>query len=570
MYTLMMITEYVGIIMLVLELFYVMYQKKSYMQNLLLILVISCLINFIGYLFELHATNQETALLSVKFAYLGKPFIVLSIFSFVLSFCKINLSGILRSILIGVHALITVLVLTCESHDLFYSSIDFTYEGSFPHLVLGHGIFYYAYMLLLFLYFITMVVLGIRKIKMTKDWLVKRQMILCITMVVICITGFILFLSGNTAGYDTTLLSYFICVQILMVIMVKYQLFNTLSFAREDATENMPEAIIVFDNDEEIIYMNRNARLLKEYVDKKYSDSLFFVLSDFEKKQRHLIVENGNIFVGDRSDYQGEYNLGNSAYHIMSRKITRKNITYGQTFVVRDETDSYYYTKRLKREVKGKTREIVRMQRNIIGSFASMIEARDGITGLHIKNTSNFVRVLSHAMMTEGKYQNIVTEEYAQMVTEAANLHDIGKISIPDEVLQKPGKLTDEEFAIMKTHPTEGARIIRETLAQLENKDYVKLAYDMAYYHHEKFAGGGYPCNLKGEEIPLSARIMAICDVYDALRSKRHYKDGFPVEKAVSIIRESKGTHFDPDIADVFLQHVDEMESVFLSEDNGK
>lgn len=98
----------------------------------------------------------------------------------------------------------------------------------------------------------------------------------------------------------------------------------------------------------------------------------------------------------------------------------------------------------------------------------------------------------------------------------------------------------------------------------MENDEYVKIAYDMAYYHHERYAGGGYPCNLKGNDIPLSARIMAICDVYDALRSKRHYKDGFSVEKATEIIRESKGTHFDPDITEVFLNHIDEIEAVFI------
>ena len=167
-------------------------------------------------------------------------------------------------------------------------------------------------------------------------------------------------------------------------------------------------------------------------------------------------------------------------------------------------------------------------------------------------------------MQNSPKYADRITDDYAQMVSAAAKLHDIGKIAVPDYVLQKPGKLTDEEYEIMKKHPAEGARIIKETLGKLENDEYVHIAYNMAYYHHEKFAGGGYPCNLKGTKIPLSARIMAICDVYDALRSNRHYKEGFSMEKSVSIIRESRGSHFDPDITDIFLQHIDEMEAVFI------
>ena len=287
------------------------------------------------------------------------------------------------------------------------------------------------------------------------------------------------------------------------------------------------------------------------------------VLAKLDTEKEHLIVLNGYIFKGDRSDYSENPDMMNSVYHISCRETVKNNRSYGKTYVVTDETDSFYYTERLQAEVKGKTKEIVRMQRSIIGSFATMIEARDGITGLHIKNTGSFVRVLVRAMQKDARYREVITDEYAEMVSEAAYLHDIGKIAVPDHVLQKPGKLTDEEFAIMKRHPEEGAKIIRDTLGSLENDEYVTIAYDMARYHHEKYAGGGYPCNLHGEEIPLSARIMAICDVYEALRSKRHYKEGFSVEKAVAIIQENRGTQFDPYITDIFLEHIDEMEAVF-------
>lgn len=231
--------------------------------------------------------------------------------------------------------------------------------------------------------------------------------------------------------------------------------------------------------------------------------------------------------------------------------------------ILTEITDRYYYTERLQTDVARKTKKVIAMQRSLIGSFATIIEARDGITGLHIKNTGNFVKVLTHAMLYDSRFTSQMTSEYAEMVADAAHLHDIGKISIPDSILQKKGKLTDEEFAIMKSHPVEGARILDETLKWVESDEYFQIAHDMALYHHEKYDGTGYPEGLSGESIPLSARIMAVADVYDALRSSRHYKEGFTREKSVAILKENRGTHFDPDITDIFLDHIDEIENVF-------
>lgn len=166
-------------------------------------------------------------------------------------------------------------------------------------------------------------------------------------------------------------------------------------------------------------------------------------------------------------------------------------------------------------------------------------------------------------MLHDSRFTSQMTNEYAEMVADAAHLHDIGKISIPDSILQKKGKLTEEEFAIMKSHPVEGTRILDETLKGVESDEYFQIAHDMALYHHEKYDGTGYPEGLSGESIPLSARIMAVADVYDALRSSRHYKEGFTREKSVAILKENRGTHFDPDITDIFLDHIDEIENVF-------
>lgn len=141
-------------------------------------------------------------------------------------------------------------------------------------------------------------------------------------------------------------------------------------------------------------------------------------------------------------------------------------------------------------------------------------------------------------------------------------MHDIGKISVPDVILQKPGKLTDEEYAIIKTHAANGGKIIEETFGHLTNKEYTKMAYEVARFHHEKWNGMGYPDGLKEEEIPLCARIMAVADVFDAISQKRCYREAMPLDKCFQIIAEGRGKDFDPVLVDIFLDIRDEVEKV--------
>ena len=206
--------------------------------------------------------------------------------------------------------------------------------------------------------------------------------------------------------------------------------------------------------------------------------------------------------------------------------------------------------------------QLKRIQSKIIVSFADLVESRDGFTGQHVKRTSEYLRVLVHHLALEPKFRDRLSDWTQQLMTIAAPLHDIEKINISDTVLNKPGRLTPEEFEVIKTHTTEGGRIIRQTLTNIESEEYVKMAADMATYHHEKWDGSGYPEHLAGEEIPLCARIMAVVDVFDALTSKRVYKNAFSVDKALQIMRESSGTHFDPDIIPVFLRIRSEVETV--------
>lgn len=206
----------------------------------------------------------------------------------------------------------------------------------------------------------------------------------------------------------------------------------------------------------------------------------------------------------------------------------------------------------------------IKMQNALIMVLADMVERRDQSTGDHIRKTASYCTIIADEMAKKGYYKDILTEEYVQNTISAAPLHDIGKIAIPDAVLNKPGKLTDEEFEKMKTHTVVGGEVISKIMDRMKGAEvtYLPIARDVALYHHEKWNGKGYPKGLKGEEIPLCARIMAVADVFDALTSERSYKKPFPLEKAISIIEEGAGEHFDPLVVDAFKSALDDIKMI--------
>jgi len=194
--------------------------------------------------------------------------------------------------------------------------------------------------------------------------------------------------------------------------------------------------------------------------------------------------------------------------------------------------------------------------------LADMVESRDKHTGHHIKKTAAYARIIMEQMRDEGIHAEELTDEYMDDVVHSAPLHDVGKIEVPDALLNKPGKLTDEEYAQMKNHTLAGKKIIARSAEAVAESHYLDEAERLAEFHHERWDGKGYPHGMKGDEIPLSARVMAVADVFDALVSKRSYKEGFPIEKALAIIREGVGTQFDPQVAQAFLDAEEKVRKV--------
>ena len=213
-------------------------------------------------------------------------------------------------------------------------------------------------------------------------------------------------------------------------------------------------------------------------------------------------------------------------------------------------------------DLQNKTETIAKMQDSLIMVLADMVESRDENTGDHVRKTAAYTRIIMNKLRELGYYADELTDQFMFDVERSAPLHDIGKIAISDTILNKPGKLTDEEFEIMKTHTICGAEVIDQTIKSLPESGYLEQARNIAMSHHEKWNGKGYPQGLAGEDIPLAARIMAVADVFDALVSERCYKKAFPFEKAMDIIKQDAGTHFDPKVAEAFISSADEVSAV--------
>lgn len=534
--------QIISIVVLLAEVVYMVSRVTSRGQALVFLFVLEAFVNNVGYLLELVATTKETAIMGTKICYLGKTFLLLTVFMYIMHFCKIKVSRILFGGLVAFHTLILFLVFFAEKTNLYYSNISYTEEGFFSHLILEHGIVYKMYEASMILYFTVMFFVLVRRYLTIRNKVEKRQIICLLSMLIvngICVALFLMHLTG---GYDTTAMGYFIAALILLFAIFRYNMFDTLEMAKEFVVDNMDSGVIVLDDDDNLLYCNAVALEIYPKLNKKTPNIIEEVKGYYKREE--------NIFSNER------------VYQVTREDIDNKDRRRGQLYVITDITDRYNYTEKLKHDVEEKTKEITRMQHSIIASFANMVEARDGLTGQHIRNTSLYVAIVARALKQVNSYEQVVSDEYVETMIEAAPLHDIGKIAISDTILCKPARLTEEEYDIMKTHSAIGAKMIDEALEGVGENAYMAMARDMAHYHHEKWDGTGYPNGLKGKEIPLCARIMAIADVYDALRSKRCYKEGFSKEKSLEIIKESSGTHFDPEIVEIFVQNIEAIEQV--------
>ena len=262
------------------------------------------------------------------------------------------------------------------------------------------------------------------------------------------------------------------------------------------------------------------------------------------------------VYLTAKSDTESELeglSLGAVDYIVkpFSPQLLRKRIEV-HLLIESQKRELHHYNTNLEYMVAEKTKTVVELKNAVLRTVAELVECRDDITGGHIERTQKYLSVLLEAMVDVGLYKEEVEAWDVALVLQSAQLHDVCKIGISDSILKKPGKLTPQEFEEIKAHTTFGARIIEKIKKNTAEHEFLKYAKELAATHHERWDGKGYPKGLKGREIPLSGRLMAIADVYDALVSVRPYKKAFSHEEAVAILMEGRGTQFDPALVDIF------------------
>lgn len=331
MYSVFVAVQYIGIIIIFGEILYLITQKPSRLQLILMTVFVSVLINFVGYLMELQANTKEMALQAVKFIYVGKPYIILGTFLFVLEYYKVRFPKWLKCILCLFHVSITLLVLTCDRHRLFYNRIDYVHEGFFPHLVLGHGIVYNIFTVCITAYLFTLLTIGIKGYIRAESRREKKQIMYLNTITFVSGISLLVFLSGITGGYDSTLPAYLIAVILLMILLMRYDLLDTLALAKENVIDEFADGLIVSDDTGQVIYMNPQAKIV-------YPDVAVGIANPYIDELKELEGTRQRKFVNDK------------VYRIYGKNIVRNSKMYGYMYVINDVTENYNYTISLEKQ----------------------------------------------------------------------------------------------------------------------------------------------------------------------------------------------------------------------------
>jgi len=541
--------------------FLFLFREKKLNYYILAIFTLITVSNGGNYLIALADTLEE-AFIAKKIIYVGGCFIPPLILFVILKMCHINIRKWLENVLVLFSCIVYAMVLTIGYNGMFYKSATLGKDGNatviIPEYGLGHTLFYillYGYLLL----GIVILLYSLQK----KNHVSRKNLWVLIGLEVMTIA---LFLLGRVIDPDLEVLPliYVIDEWILMYLSGRVNVYsledNIISFLDKQGTYGY----IMFDNQRNYLGASDLAiGILPELAQCKIDSPITGITAlDFLQTELDEFDKENNITFElnrDENHYEGHIN-----------RIWYAEKAVGYVFEIENTTDKYKYAKllseyndTLRSEIEQKTAHIKNMQAKVLLAMADIVENRDGNTGGHIKRTSHVVELLINTIMENNLLP--LEKEFCQAVIKAAPMHDLGKIAIDDKILRKPGRLTDEEFAIMQTHAAKSGELVESILEGLEDDYFVTVAKNLARHHHEKWNGAGYPDHLAGEDIPMEARIMAIADVYDALVSKRCYKDAMSFEQAYNVMMESMGSHFDPSLEEVFVKSREKLEEYYSS-----
>ena len=508
---------------------------------------IACL----GHLMLAFSTNVDQAILSNKVIYLGSMFLPVLTFNACLSICKIKFPTWSHDFLMALVFIVLGMSLTVGHNDLYYKSITFVKTNGVGNFVaeygIGHDIFNCLMVGFVIINVSLIVFAFIKKKNVSFKSLVALSSIEAVSI-------FSFFVSRVVESDTMVMPGVYVFDQFALLYICyrvkRYDVEQIISQALE--TQNV-DSYVLISSDNSFLGCNavgyetfpsfKNCRIDHATPD---NNELNHLLLEWNKE-----VNEGKLTAEKKFEQDGKY------YKIEIRQLPLSLSEKINLFKIEDETSMHNYINmlgtnnvRLELMLKENDSQIRSIQEQMVVGMAYMVESRDSNTGSHIKRTSRVVQILVDYLRKDHTLGQ--SEFFYDCLVSAAPMHDIGKIAIDDRILRKPGRFTPQEYEEMKEHPEKGAMIVENLLTAVESPDFVKIAKNVARYHHERYDGFGYPKKLKGTEIPFEARVMAIADVYDALVSKRCYKAEMSFEEAYNIIIEGMGTQFDPSLKDCF------------------
>ena len=568
---------------------YVMIWRKHFDLNLTVIFILVPIVN-LGYYLYANSADKYAAMNAYKIIYIGSCFLPFFVTMCVLNLCEIEVPRPLRFFAFLINTTLYVFVLTVGKTPYFLKSLTVHHNVFGTEVKQEYGPVHTALLVVIILYLaieiVAIVYSGIRKSQISNT--ILRRLFF---PVIVTLFGY---LGNKLIGTKIEVVPFtYVFAQIMYIsIARRMSLYKVSDMVVDSMVQTGETGFISVDFDHHYLGSNETAHeILPGLVDLSIDQDITRIpwmentvghwIHHFEEDETktHLYVKKDKI---EKVYKTGQENLDNVSgieesdytYIVRTQYLYEGNRKIGyQVFLTDDTKNQKYvalqdkYKTELEAEVKQKTQHIVEMHDNLILSMATMVESRDNSTGGHIKRTSECVRIIIGEMRAdaESTFADRLTDEFCEDIIKAAPMHDLGKVAVDDKILRKPGRFTDEEYEIMKTHAAEGARIVHEILKDTDNESFKIVAENVAHYHHERMDGSGYPEHLEGDKIPLEARIMAIADVYDALVSKRVYKESMSFEQADKIMMESMGKHFDKQLEKYYISARPKLDAYYTS-----
>ena len=534
---------------------------KNQVSNYYILLFCAIAAVDLGYMQMASSVDTLAAIIANQTVYFGSCFTPFFLLMCVADLCKVKVKSIFQYLFIAYASFVFLLVSTIGKWDLYYTSVSLSQEFGVSFLVKEHGPLHILYPL--YLAFCSILGLGmiIHAMRNRKDVSYKTSLILLSCMVIV--VG--VYAAEKMMHLHVELLpfAYLVAQTECIILLRRIRLYEVAAISAQSMLDNYDYGFVLVNNAGKYLGSDETA---KEWFPEMKE---LLIDSGISGKETPLLAQINKWIAGEDENHIVYLEMGERVIEVTHSvlKVRGKKTVY--CICLEDETEQQNYTKlmqqyneNLEKDVELKTKKLRRVQNDIIISMASIVENRDSNTGGHIARTSDIIRIFVDYLRKAYHFPEL-TEEMAHSIIKAAPLHDFGKIGIPDNILNKPGKFTDEEYEIMKQHSAKGAVIVEKILRHSEDAYFRRVAINVAHYHHEKWDGNGYPEKLSGAQIPFEARVMALADVFDALVSKRVYKDSFSYDKAFSIIEESKGTHFDPALCEAFLQCRHKLEELY-------